>query len=189
MYLYIFLIKNIHKVLKYGSINYEKRLIRGVIGSFLYFANFRDTMNRWSQFVGVLVGILSKHQFMVIGRINIVGNKQVSSQFIAYFIGKKLRLGYPMRSLVSSLSNEFSRLRSFKGKDKGSVVTRGVGGKMIFLKKRFLGYYNLVKLHYIKMTKNDYLNNDTWWYLDNLMYISNLKNFGFKYNYKLLKHL
>ena len=46
IYLYCFLIKNINKVLKYGTFNYEKRFIRGLLSGFLYFAYlYKPIMN------------------------------------------------------------------------------------------------------------------------------------------------
>ena len=109
-----------------------------------------------------MIGILCRNKFSVVTKILRLKNSQVTGQFIAFFIGKKLRLGYPLKPLIKALSKEFSRFKKNPSKRGTSLSLNSVKGLMITSKQKFLGFYKLVKGVYKNKIYIDYLKNDTW---------------------------
>lgn len=157
IYFFLFLVKSIHKVLSSSDDNYDKGLIRGLLSGFLYIFYLDRAIRVWSKYINVLISFLCKSQFNVFTRVHVVRNDQITSAFVANFVCKKLRLGFSFRSLINELINEFSKFRSISNKNKRGSILNSIEDSSIYSKKKFLGFYKVIKGHYKRIVYNEYV--------------------------------
>jgi len=175
----IFFFYLINKITK--NMRNSKKLSK-VLEKYLYHIEVLPLLKDLGIFFGQVIKLLTLSKFNIICKTNLLRNRDVSAQYIADYIGKKIRLGYPMKHLLKDLRKEFERLRSI-----GVWVDRSIiGMNNVRYKSNFKSLYFFLKFLFNKRWNGLYKMNNTFYtfeYICIIIYMKKKKwiNFIFKF--------